>query len=134
MDATGNELLLQQWTYPKTKYNSARLIAEIDRGTVTTFQQAKTLNPNLSFYHEQKIRNRLKQAAQAREDDRARPIMVAIQLQFPALNLRKRNLYHRIGFWWNNKLVRGWSLKNYTSLFCLVIYLYISNNDLKILF
>ena len=132
MDATGNELLLQQWTFPKTKFNSSRLIAEIDRGTVTTFQQAKTLNPNLSFYHEQKIRNRLKLAAQAREDNRARPNMVAIHLQYPALNLRKRNLYHRIGFWWNNKLVGGRRLKNYTILFfCIVIHLCISNKDLK---
>ena len=86
VDATGNEYLLQQWTSDKSKYTTAWMIAKIDLGNVTTFHQVKQLNPKMSFYHEKKLRSRLKQAAQQREDEAPRPDCVLLQLLKPVLN------------------------------------------------
>ena len=80
VDAAGNDYLLQQWTFAKSKYTTARIITEIDLGTITTFQQVKDRSPKMSFYHEKKLRSRLKQVAQKREDEVPRPQCLQIQL------------------------------------------------------
>ena len=80
VDSSGNDYLLQQWTFAKSKYTTARIITEIDLGIITTFEQVKELSPKMSFYHEKKLRSRLKQAAQKREDEAPRADCVHIQL------------------------------------------------------
>ena len=77
VDAAGNDYLLQQWTFAKSKYTTARII---DLGNITTFQQVKELSPKMSFYHEKNLGSRLKQAAQKREDEAPRAHCVPIQL------------------------------------------------------
>ena len=80
VDSSGNDYLLQQWTFTKSKYTTARIITEIDLGNISTFQRVKELSPKMSFYHEKKLRSRLKQAAQKREDEAPRPECLQIQL------------------------------------------------------
>ena len=66
--------------FAKSKYTTARIIIEIDLGNIITFQQVKDISPKMSFYHEKKLRSRLKQAAQKREDEAPRADCMQIQL------------------------------------------------------